>query len=176
MKHNYLFILMAAILGISGVASAQQNYFNPEIGNGRWAALQSPVSPAYTQQQYFNSETGNVPPPEAFMAAAIHRHAGATGKLEIANPTKLADASLKAGEYFVQHVDTGKEHFVEFSQVVENDYAPEGTSVYERQVVARVNCTLEPVNAVVARTELLPKTAGTTARLEIRGEQAVHLF
>jgi len=167
--------MAAVVLGMTGFASARQNYFNSEIGNGKWAAVQPAVSPANTQHEYFNPEIGNVPPPEAFAAPAIHRHAGTTAKLEIADPSKLAEVTLKAGEYFVQHVDTGKEHFVEFSQVVENDYAPEGTSVYERQVVARANCTLEPLNSIVARTELLPKD-GMTARLEIRGEKAEHLF
>ena len=175
MKHNYFLATMAAIvLGLTGLAYAQQGNFNAEIGNGKWGA-QPPVSPAYTQYEYFNSEIGNVPPPEALAAPATHRHAGTSAKLEIADPTKLAEVTLKAGEYFVQHVDTGKEHFVEFSQVVENDYAPEGQSVYEPTVVARVNCTLEPLNSIVARTELLPKN-GMTARLEIHGEKAAHLF
>ena len=173
--NNYLAVLATIILAVTGFAYAQQGYFNAEEGNGKWGA-QPPVSPAYTQYEYFNPEIGNVPPPAPLTAPAIHRHAGTSAKLEIADPTKLAGVTLKAGEYFVQHVDTGKEHFVEFSQVVENDYAPEGTSVYGREVVARVNCTLEPVNTVVARTELLPKTAGTTARLEIRGEKVEHLF
>ncbi len=151
MKQNYFLSATAAIvLGLTGFAYAQQSYFNPEIGN--------------------------VPPPEALAAPATHRQAGTTGKLGIAAPTKLGEATLKAGEYFVRHVDTAEDHFVEFSQVVENDYAPEGQSVYERKVIARVNCTLEPLNAVVARTELQPKTGGTTARLEIRSEKAEHLF
>jgi hypothetical protein len=56
------------------------------------------------------------------------------------------------------------------------DSLPEGLSPYQEQVVARVNCTREPLNTTVARTELQPRTAGTTARLEIRGEKVVHLF
>jgi hypothetical protein len=176
MKHNYFLATMAAIvLGLTGLAYAQQGNFNAEEGNGKWGA-QPPVSPASTQYEYFNPEIGNVPRPETFTAPAMHRHAGTSGKLEISGTTKLSEVTLKAGEYFVQHVDTGKEHFVEFSQVVENDYASEGQSVYESRVVARVNCTLEPMNAAVARTELLPKIDGTTARLEIRGEKAGHLF
>jgi hypothetical protein len=173
---HYLAALATIILALTGFAYAQQGSFNAEEGNGKWAAEQPPVSPAYTQYAYFNPEIGNVPPPVPFTAPAIHRHAGTSAKLEIADSTKLAEVTLKAGEYFVQHVDTGKEHFVEFSQVVENDYVLEGASVYERQVVARANCTLEPLNSVVARTELLPKANGMMARLEIRGEKAAHLF
>lgn len=176
MKTNsYLAALATIILAISGFAYAQQGYFNPEEGNGKWGE-QPAVSPADTQYGYFNAELGNAPQPGAFKAPVIHRHVGTTGKLEIAAPTKLGEATLKAGEYFVQHVDTGKGHFVEFSQVVENDYAPEGQSVYERRVVASVNCTRDPLNTILARTELLPKTDRTTARLEIRGEKAIHLF
>lgn len=107
---------------------------------------------------------------------AMHEHAGKTGKLKLRAAVKLGDVVLQPGDYEVRHINSAKGHFVEFAQVVENDYVPEGLSVYERQVVARVNCTLEPLNAVVAQTELLPKTDGTMARLEIRGEKVMHMF
>lgn len=176
MKTNYYVAALAVIiLGLAGFAYAQQGYFNAEEGNGKWGA-QPPVSPAYTQYEYFNPEIGNVPPAAAFSAPALHQHDGTAGKLKVEAPIKLGEANLKPGEYIVRHVDTGKEHFVEFAQVVENDFAPEGTSVYELKTVAKANCTMEALNSTVARTELLPKTAGTTARLEIRGEKVEHLF
>jgi hypothetical protein len=174
-RHS-LYAIAAMILGIASFASAQSQYFNPEVGNGKWSAVQPAASLSYTGYQYFNPEIGNVPQAQPFSAPASHSHEVASGKLEIATPTKVGAVSLNAGNYLVRHIDTGKQHFVEFSQVVENDFVSEGISPYESHVVGRVNCTREALKVAVARTELLPRTDGTRARLEIRGEKAVHLF
>ncbi len=173
-RNSYLAILAAMVLALAGFAFAQDGYFNPEIGNGKWSAAQVPVSPAYAQSEYFNPEIGNSP--QAPSAVTVQRHAGQPGNLDITTATNLNGVTLKPGEYTVRHVDNGKEHFVEFSIMAENDFAPEGMTPYQPKVVARVNCTRKPLNAVSQRTELLPKTAGTTARLEIRGEKVMHLF
>lgn len=178
MKHNYFLAVMAAmVLGITGLAYAQQGYFNPEEGNGKWGA-EPPVSPAYTGYEYFNAEIGNSAPLNVprDSVLAVHEHAGKSDTLKIAGATDLGGVVLQPGKYDVRHIDSGKEHFVEFAQTIRNDYAPEGMTVYEQKVVARVNCTREPLDSTVARTELLPKTDGTTAHLEIRGEKVVHLF
>ncbi len=177
MKHNHVLAVIAAIvLGLTGLAAAQQGYFNAEEGNGKWGA-EPAVSPADTGYAYFNSEIANSAPLNVQRdLLAVHEHAGKSGTLKIAADTNVGGVVLKPGEYEVRHVDTGDKHFVEFAQTVENDYVLEGQTVYSQEVVARVNCTREPLESTVARTELLPKTAGTTARLEIRGEKVVHEF
>ena len=152
MKTNsYLAALATIILAISGFAYAQQEY--------------------YDDSGVHYLETAQVT-----STPAMHEHAGKTGKLKLRTAMKLGDVVLQPGNYEVRHIDTGKEHFVEFSQMVESDFVPEGISPYQEQVVARVNCTRDPLNTIMARTELLPKTDRTTARLEIRGEKAIHLF
>jgi hypothetical protein len=174
MRKHHIAIVAAIMFAFAGFAAAQQTYFNPEIGNGKWAASQPAVSPAYAQTGLFNPEIGNVSPDQP--VAGTHEQDGRTGKLDINKAVQLGGTVLKPGEYMVRHVNTGKTHFVEFSKQVENDNAPEGTSVYENKVVARVHCTMQPVNTPVAETGLSPKSAGTTAQLAIRGEKTVHLF
>lgn len=177
MKTKYYLIALATIiLGLTGFGYAQEGYFNAEEGNGKWSAVEAPRSPANTERAYFNAETGNVLPLEKLSSPAMREVAGKTDKLEIESASKLGDVTLKRGQYLVRHVDTGKEHFVEFSQIIENDYVPEGQSVYVRKVVARLNCTRKPLGTTVARTELVTKTASATALLEIRGEKVAHLF
>jgi hypothetical protein len=152
MKHKYFLALMAAIvLGITGFAYAQQEYYD-------------------------DSGVHYLQPAQVTSTPAMHEHAGKTGKLKLRAAMELGDVLLQPGNYEVRHIDTGKEHFVEFSQIVNTKYTVEGMSPYESQVVARVNCTREPLDSTVARTELLPETDGTTARLEIRGEKVEHLF
>ena len=132
---------------------------------------------AYAQQQYYDdSGVHYLETAQVTSTPVIHEHAGKTGKLKIATPANLGGVTLKPGEYLVRHIDAGTGHFVEFSQMVESEVVPEGMSPYQEQVIARVNCTREPLDTEVARTELLPKIDGTTARLEIRGEKAEHLF
>ncbi len=176
MKYKGLAIA-SILLGMASFASAQQSTFNPELGNGRWSAVQPAISPAYTQGTYFNAEIGNAP---AIMphgsASATNAGAGPTGKLDLASSVRLGKILLTAGNYRVRHINSMPAHFVEFSRIVENDYAPEGQSVYQRQVVARVDCTMQPSSSVFAHTVLEPKNDGATARLEIAGEKAVHLF
>ncbi|MBZ5510290.1 MAG: hypothetical protein LAN70_03895 [Acidobacteriia bacterium] len=152
MKTNYYLAALATIiLAMAGLAYAQQEY--------------------YDDSGVHYLETAQVT-----STPVIHEHAGKTGKLKIATPANLGGVTLKPGEYLVRHIDAGKEHFVEFSQMVDSNFVPEGMSPYQEQVIARVNCTREPLNTVVARTELTPKTNGTMASLEIRGEKVGHRF
>ena len=149
MRKHHVAILAAIVFAIAGFASAQQAYFNPEIGNGKWSAAQPPVSPAYTQAGYFNPEIGNVPPDQAI--AMTREHDGRTGKLDIIKGVKLGETVLKPGAYMVRHVDT-------------------------RASRTSWNFRKWWRTTTVAETRLSPKSAGTTAQLGIRGEKAVHLF
>lgn len=172
----YLPVLAAIILGLAGLGYAQQAGFSYEAGNGWSSTAQPPVSPDNNARDNFGYELGNVPAATDFSRPVIHRHFGKTGKLEIETPLKIGEVTLKPGKYLVRHVDNGEEHYVEFSQIITLQYPPEAVSPYQREVVAQANCTREPLNSVVARTELEPGAPGAMARLEIRGEKAVHLF
>jgi hypothetical protein len=175
--HYYSSILITLILALAASSQAQQRPFNAEEGNGTWSAVQPAVSAAYTQYSYFNSEMGNVPKPQAPSNQVLQQHAGIAGKLTIGAPAKVGDITLNAGQYIVRHVAAGKEHFIVFDQVVENDFAPEGTSVYALKMVAKAACTaMEPLNTAATRTELTPQTNSMIASLEIRGEKVEHVF
>lgn len=179
MKRTYVLAVIAAIvLGLTGLAYAQQGYFNAEEGNGKWSAVEPPVSPADAHYEYFNAEIANSAPlsvpPVAVMA--VHEHAGKSDTLKIAETANLGGVALQPGKYDVRHIDSGKEHFVEFAQTVENDYAPEGVSVYEQQIVATVPSRDVPLNSSVRRTELLSGSNGRITGLKIRGENVEHVF
>ena len=94
-------VIAITLLATSGM-QAQQANFNPELGNGRWSAAEPPVSPAYAENGYFNAEIGNTPQLEPF-------------------------ALLNLGDLAM---DSGEENLVEVSELVEDDYVPEGQSVY----------------------------------------------
>ena len=135
---------------------AQERYFNAEIGNGQWSAVEPPVSPADTQHAYFNAEIGNLPAPGESneVAAAAPEHTVKIGNLKLAAATLTGGVILQPGTYEVWKANAGEQQFVEFSQIVEDDYAPEGQSVYVRQVIARVSSTREAPDTTVAQNRL----------------------
>ena len=92
--------IAVSLLSASG-AYAQEQHFNPEIGNGQWSAVEPPVSTTQAELGYFNPEVGNVPQPDPVTLR---------GKGE--------EVAMTSGE------------FIQETQIVEDDYAPEGQSVY----------------------------------------------
>jgi hypothetical protein len=74
--------------------------------------------------------------------------------LKLAAATLTGGVILQPGTYEVWKANAGEQQFVEFSQIVEDDYAPEGQSVYVRQVIARVSSTLEAPDTTVAQNRL----------------------
>jgi hypothetical protein len=147
--------LAAALLAAPAVYAQQEN-FNPESGNGRWSAVEPPVSLADTQRAYFNAEIGNVPAPGESneFAAAASEQTVKISNLKLAAAMLIGGAILQPGKYEVWRVNAGEQQFVEFSQIVEDDYAPEGQSVYVRQVIARVSSAREAPDTAVAQNQL----------------------
>jgi hypothetical protein len=93
--------LAIAITLLAAPALNAQQTFNSELGNGRWSAVEPPLSAAYTESGYFNPEIGNVPQSEPF---AMWNGLG--------------------------EVASADENFIEVSEIIEDDYVPEGQSVY----------------------------------------------
>ncbi|MBZ5569112.1 MAG: hypothetical protein LAN64_14835 [Acidobacteriia bacterium] len=182
MKNRYyLPVLAVLILALAGLSFAQDEWYDD---SGYHSSNSVSVEPVADTNSVFDSDVyytdsgiQRLPAPFKFDSTpAFHQHAGKTGNVKLRAAIRLGGSVLQPGVYEVRHMDTSTGHYVEFSRIVENDSVPEGMSPYQEQVVARVNCTREPLNTVVARTELLPQSASTMAQLEIRGEKAVHLF
>jgi hypothetical protein len=180
MKTRYFIpVLAALILAIAGLAFAQDEWFDD--GGYHQAVNWSSIKPvpdtnSVREPDVIYDDSGMHRLPEFQFASIPSYDAGRMGDLKLKSAVKLGGVVLQPGDYQVRHVNNGKTHYVEFSQIVETGIEQEGMSPYQEQVVARVKCMREPQSTLVARTELRPKTAGTTARLEIRGEKAVHLF
>jgi hypothetical protein len=159
-------LAVAMVMLAAPAVHAQEQYFNAEYHNGHYSAVEPPVSPADTHYAYFNAEIGNPAEPSTLsaLAAAAPDHSKEIGSLKLAAATMFGDVVLQPGKYEVSDVNVGEKHFVEFSQIVEDDYVPEGQSVYVRQVVARVGSTPETLDAIAALTHPHRIIAGTAAR------------
>lgn len=108
--------------------------------------------------------------------AFAQNNTGKTGELTLASPAQVGSAVLPAGNYEVRHVTSPTGHFTEFIRVTQWNLGFEGTPTYtEREVVARVKCNNQALNAKVRKT-LIEKEGSRIARLEIKGENVVHNF
>ena len=162
MKTNVMKTLLTLALSTTLLAAtasyAQEDYFNPEIGNGRYAAVEPPLSPAVNDGSYFNAETGNLPAINEFVRQGLAEHTIRAGMTRLTVPTMLGVAVLPAGKYRFRQLQAGEQQVVEFSHTVTNNYAPEGQSVYQQEVVARVNATPD----VLALAGIRPKASSST--------------
>ena len=102
--------------------------------------------------------------------------AGKTGNLTLAAATQVGNVVLPAGNYEVRHVASPTGHFMEFVRVTEWNLGYEGTPTYtDREVVAKVNCNMQSLNAKAGKT-VIEKEGSRLARLEIKGENVAHNF
>jgi hypothetical protein len=108
--------------------------------------------------------------------AFAQRGAGKTGNLTLAAATQVGSVVLPAGNYEVRHVASPTGHFMEFVRVTEWNLGYEGTPTYtDREVVAKVNCNMQSLNAKAGKT-VIEKEGSRLARLEIKGENVAHNF
>lgn len=108
--------------------------------------------------------------------AFAQNNTGKTGELTLASYTQVGSVILPAGNYEVRHVTSPTGHFTEFVRVTHWNLGFEGTPTYtEREVVARVNCHMQALNAKVDKT-MIEKEGSRIARLEIKGENVAHNF
>jgi hypothetical protein len=111
--------------------------------------------------------------------AIMQLHTGKTGNLTIPEPTIIGNVTLQPGEYEVKHVNDRTGHYVEFARMTKAEArSPYYYNLtYNREIVARLNCSLEPLHAKVKQTALLASAEkGQPTGLEIRGENVKHVF
>ena len=108
--------------------------------------------------------------------AFAQNNTGKTGELTLASSAQVGSVVLPAGNYEVRHVTSPTGHFTEFVRVTQWNLGYEGTPTYtEREVVAKVNCNMQDLNAKVRKT-MIEKEGSRIARLEIKGENVAHNF
>jgi hypothetical protein len=103
---------------------------------------------------------------------------GKNGHITLTQETKVGDSVLAPGYYEIRHRHSATSHYMEFTLVTENYQRGDVQPAYDRQVVAKVPCTMESLSTPVARTTAQVSN-GTVAQLnslEIRGENVEHLF
>ena len=108
--------------------------------------------------------------------AFAQNNTGKTGELTLASSAQVGNVVLPAGNYEVRHVTSPTGHFTEFVRVTQWNLGYEGTPTYtEREVVAKVNCNMQDLNAKIRKT-MIEKEGSRIARLEIKGENVAHNF
>lgn len=103
---------------------------------------------------------------------------GKSGHITLTQETNVGNAVLAPGYYEIRHKHSATSHYMEFTLVTTNYQAPEGQSIYDWQVVAKVPCSMESLSSPVART-VAQLSGGAVAQLmslEIRGENVEHVF
>lgn len=101
---------------------------------------------------------------------------GKTGHLTLTAATQVGNVVLPAGNYEVRHVASPTGHLMEFVRVTESNLGYEGSPTFiDREVVAKVNCNMQPLNAKAGKT-VIEKEGSRLARLEIKGENIAHNF
>jgi hypothetical protein len=105
--------------------------------------------------------------------------AGKKGMLHFTTTVKVGAVTLKPGMYQVQHIAEGSEHVFVFNEV----RMPAGYRTFNTPVgkeVARLTCTVEPVNQSVNNTKATLRTnaAGVkeVSEIQIAGETVKHIL
>jgi hypothetical protein len=103
---------------------------------------------------------------------------GKTGHFTLKQEAQVGNTLLAPGYYEVHQRHTSTGHYMEFTLVTDNYYAGDVYPAYDREVVAKVPCNVEPVGALVARTseQFSGSPVAQLKSLEIRGENVEHVF
>lgn len=108
--------------------------------------------------------------------AAGQQKAGKTIHLTLKAPAQVGSVTLPAGDYQVTHRYAPTGHYMEFARESWSNLGYEGSpTYYDREVVANVDCTMQPASGKIAKTTL-GKEGTRIASLEIKGENVVHNF
>lgn len=124
----------------------------------------------------------------AFASAAVaqHQHGQAaldqpkTGNIILNEPAVIGTTTLQRGIYEVRHLNGKTGHYVQFARRSDQpaDGGETGQGFYNWNVVAKVPCTMESLNARVSQTSLQISSAmiAQVSSVKIRGENVVHVF
>lgn len=106
-----------------------------------------------------------------------HAHKGKTGNLKITAPTKVGGTILQPGDYRVREINSPDGAVVEFVLQTFDVFAPDGTSPYDEEVVARVKTTEQVLSERPKHTELRHASdAESAVALDIRGDAVEYQF
>ena len=75
-----------------------------------------------------------------------------TGMIELSDRVWVGDVQLKSGMYHVKHVVDGARHLIVFKPVTMP--AGKGFPMWEEKEIARVECSVEPVEKSVSNTKV----------------------
>jgi len=104
-------------------------------------------------------------------------HRAKKGIVNTTVATNLGAVTLEPGSYEVKEVNSTAGIALRFTKLTENFQVPEGLPVYEWEVVAEVNCTVEPLQSKTEHTGfLLASDTGKAIGLKIRGSEVEYLF
>ncbi len=107
---------------------------------------------------------------------ALSQQVGKTTKITLKTPAQIGSVTLPAGQYLVTHRVSPTGHYMEFAREIETNLGFEGSpTYYERQVVANVDCSTQPLAGKVSKT-VVEKDGTRIAGLEIKGEKVSHNF
>ena len=108
--------------------------------------------------------------------AAAQQKMGKTGHFTLKAPAQVGSVTLPAGAYDVTQYSSPTGHYMEFARLTEGNFGYEGSPTFwDRQVVARVDCTTQPLSETVDKT-VIEKEGIRIAVLEIKGENISHNF
>lgn len=95
---------------------------------------------------------------------------GNKGEVSFAVETKVGDLTLRPGLYRFQHRVENGEHYVRFTELEKRGI---------KGVAGEVRCAIEPAGEEFSRTAIFSLDEGgvkRVTRIEVRGENAVHVF
>lgn len=99
-----------------------------------------------------------------------------TAQVTLSTSGQVGSVVLPAGNYEVKHLTSASGHLMEFVRVTEWNAGFEGSpTYYERELVATVSCTMQPLTGRVGKT-VIEKNGSRIVRLEINGENTAHAF
>ena len=102
---------------------------------------------------------------------------GKKGVFHFTSVVKVGEVALQPGMYQVQHLEEGGDHVLVFKEVgMQAGYKHGNTPVGKE--VARVKCTVEPVNKSVNNTKITLRTTAAGEKVmeevQVAGEMFIH--
>jgi len=108
--------------------------------------------------------------------AMAQQKIGRAVHITLKTASQVGTVTLPPGEYEVTHRSSPTGHYMEFVRETTTNLGYEGSpTYYERQVVARVDCTMQPLTGKVNKT-VIEKEGTRIAGIEIKGEDVSHNF
>lgn len=108
--------------------------------------------------------------------AVAQQRTGKTVHITVKTTSQVGSVTLPPGEYEVTHRYSPTGHYMEFARESTTDLGYEGSpTYYERQVVARVDCTMQALKGKVSKT-VVEKEGTRIAGIEMKGEEVSHNF